>query len=1104
MFLLRQSTHRMIVRHDPRIGHLFVSNLNVRIPNELGGYYVRTNSLGFRSDIEFISKRSGRPRVLFFGDSITAADGCSNSERFSELVGEAFDAEVFNYGLSGSGTDQQLLIFEHFAKDVEADLIVLGVYVENIERIKVAYRESIDRVTGKHRLVAKPYFTLEKDGLRVHNVPVPSKRPLVENVDADRYQAIIPSKWRWVFRLLDIYRTHPELEGLRSFSDKRLPGLRPMILRSSRFQPYPDYKRPDSSGWLLLKAIINRFVEQASPTPVLLLPIPTFFHFFDGVAPVYQQLFQSLASGVPGLHVMDLTAPLRRRPRDDSRSLVFRDDKTHFSPHGHRVVAGLIAEEIRNRHLLPTQAQPQQRSTASKSADSKKATYILGLSCFYHDSAAALIKDGQIIAAAEEERFTRIKNDRRFPHFAANYCLEEAGIQQRDLAAVVYYDSASLTFERLLHTLAAVGPAGEDAWMRAMPSWVQYKLHLPQLLRRYLSYEGLVLQDIHHRSHAASAFYPSPYQRAAILTIDGVGEWATASIGIGNGSRIQLLKEMHFPNSLGLLYSAFTQFTGFAVNSGEYKMMGLAPYGEPKYVDTIYENLVDLKSDGSLELNLDYFAYLSQPTMTNGRFAELFGGPARNPDDRITQREMDIARSIQVVTEEAMLRVARYAHQVTGERKLCLSGGVALNCVANGRILRESPFEAIWIQPAAGDAGSALGAALDAYHTYFNRPRDLCTNGRSLQGGSCLGPSFSHPEITAFLETNGYPYLRLEPEERAEVIARLLEEGKVVGHFAGRVEFGPRALGSRSILGDARNPDMQANLNLKIKYRESFRPFAPSVLAEKVDRYFELDRESPYMLLVAPVRETRRVPFVRPNGTDLLPIVRQPRSDIPAVTHVDYSARIQTVTRDDNSKYYDLIRAFERRTGCATVVNTSFNVRGEPIVCTPYDAYRCFMRTEMDVLVLEDCLLLKEKQPVWPESKGHVEVNGDQRGSIQGGEPFLKALREIYASAFAPIAEQLRQKQQLHISITPQCLPTMWKDYTSDQSPDAVFMIPYALDKVSPDLPQMASAIAHSWTPGLATESLRPVLIKLLELGQRFPASKPLNEEVSESIYVMF
>jgi len=1104
MFLLRQSTHRMLVRHHPQIGHLFVPNLNVRIPNELGGYYVRTNSLGFRSDIEFADKRSGRPRILFFGDSITAADGCNNAERFPELVGEILDAEVFNYGLSGSGTDQQLLIFENLAREVEADLIVLGVFVENIERIKVAYREAIDRVTRKHRLVPKPYFTLEKDGLQLHNVPVPIERPLVENVDSNRYQAIVPSKWRWIFNVLDVYRNHSKLGGVREFHERYLPWLRPMALRAAGFQPYPDYKRSDSPGWLLLQAIIQRFVEEAAPIPVLLLPIPAFFYFYDGVSPIYQRLFEGLGARVPRLHVMDLTTPLSQRPRTDRRNLVFRRDKTHFSPHGHRVLAQLIAEEIRKKNLLPKQEPSQQRLTTSPSIRSEKSTYILGLSCFYHDSAAALIKDGRIIAAAEEERFTRIKNDRRFPHMAANYCLEEAGIRQRELAAVVYYDNASQTFERLLHSIAAVGAEGEDAWMRALPSWVQYKLHLPQLIRLYLNYDGLILQDVHHRSHAAAAFYPSPYERAAILTIDGVGEWATASIGLGNGNKIRLLKEMHFPNSLGLLYSAFTQFTGFKVNSGEYKMMGLAPYGEPKYVETIYDNLVDLKSDGSLELNLDYFPFLSKPTMTNERFAELFGGPARHGDDRITQREMDIARSIQVVTEEAMLRMARYAHVVTGESTACLSGGVALNCVANGRILREGPFKALWIQPAAGDAGSALGAALDAYHTHFDRPRDLCASGRSPQGSSCLGPGFSNEEVAAFLETHGYPYHRLAPGERSDVIARLLDEGKVVGHFAGRVEFGPRALGSRSILGDARNTEMQANLNLKIKYRESFRPFAPSVLAERVSQYFELDCESPYMLLVAPVREERRLPFTRPSGTDLLPIVRQPRSDIPAVTHIDYSARVQTVTCDDNPKYYELIRAFERRTGYATIVNTSFNVRGEPIVCTPYDAYRCFMRTEMDVLVLEDCLLLKEHQPIWPESKGHVEVNGNQHGTSPAQGRFQRELSDIYIKAFAPTAEELRRKKALHISLTPERLPTMWRDYLSDQSPEAIFKIPDDLDQGSPDSLKLASAITHFWAPGLATDGLHPILIELLELGKRFAVSDPLNEEVSETMYVMF
>ncbi len=762
MFLLSHSTHRMIIRHHERIGHLFVPNLNARIPNELGGYYVRTNSLGFRSDVEFTPRRGSRPRILFFGDSLTAADGVSNHERFAELTGEALGAEVFNYGLSGSGTDQQLLIFEELAKGVEADLIVLGVFVENIERIKVAYRESIDRVSGQHVLVPKPYFTLAGGELELHNVPVPLERPAVGSVGAERYQAKVPSRLRQVFRLLDIYRNDPRLAGVRRFASKRLPGLRSQILRQAGFQPYPDYKTPERGGWPLLRALITRFLSAAHPVPVLVVPIPSYFHFGDDVEPIYQPLFAALADPARGVHVMDLTTPLSDRPREERRQLVFQRDKTHFAPPGHRVVAGLLADAIRSRKLLPERAAAHAISAPAPSngraASGGKPVYILGVSCFYHDSAAALIKDGAIVAAAEEERFSRVKNDRRFPHFAANYCLEEAGIQQHDLAAVVYYDNAPLTFERLVHTLAAVGAEGEEAWARTMPSWVQYKLHLPQLIRRYMKYDGLVLQEVHHRSHAASAFYPSPFDRAAILTIDGVGEWATASIGVGRDSRIELLKEMRFPHSLGLLYSAFTQFTGFKVNSGEYKMMGLAPYGTPKYVDLIREHLVDLKDDGSIELNLEYFAYLSQQTMTNERFAGLFGGPARQPDARITQREMDIARSVQVVTEETMLRMARHAHTLTGERALCLSGGVALNCVANGRILREGPFEHLWIQPAAGDAGSALGAALDAYHNYFDRPRVRRPNDRSLQGASTCGPAFSPSEIAGFLDTHGYPY----------------------------------------------------------------------------------------------------------------------------------------------------------------------------------------------------------------------------------------------------------------------------------------------------------------------------------------------------------
>ncbi|MBM3776437.1 MAG: hypothetical protein FJW37_14935, partial [Acidobacteria bacterium] len=547
-------------------------------------------------------------------------------------------------------------------------------------------------------------------------------------------------------------------------------------------------------------------------------------------------------------------------------------------------------------------------------------------------------------------------------------------------------------------------------------------------------------------------FYPSPYTSAAILTIDGVGEWATASIGVGRGSQVRLLEEMHFPHSLGLLYSAFTQFTGFKVNSGEYKMMGLAPYGEPKYVDLILRHLVDLKPDGSVELNLEYFDFLHRPSMTGERFAGLFGGPARQPESRITRREIDIARSIQVVTEESMLRMARHAHKLTGEKFLCLAGGVALNCVANGRLLRESPFEDIWIQPAAGDSGCALGAALDVYHSYFGK--DRATPARSLQGGSYLGPKYSSSEIEAFLETHGYPYRKMTPGERTDFLARSLEAGKVVGHFSGRLEFGPRSLGSRSILGDARSESMQMDLNLRIKYRESFRPFAPSVLAGRVSDYFDLDRQSPYMLIVAPVKEQRRLtPPPVAAGDDLLPVVRQARSDLPAITHVDYSARIQTVDRADHPAYYDLIQRFEALTGCAVIVNTSFNVRGEPIVCTPEDAYRCFMRTEMNILALEDYVLLKEEQPPWPEGKGEGLESEDASRPSAGDQPrdLLRRLESLFHRSFLPLAKELSDRGQVLVDPEFRRLPSTWSAYQGASTIREIFEFPPALENAAAD-----------------------------------------------------
>jgi carbamoyltransferase len=599
---------------------------------------------------------------------------------------------------------------------------------------------------------------------------------------------------------------------------------------------------------------------------------------------------------------------------------------------------------------------------------------ILGLSAYYHDSAATLVRDGKIIAAAQEERFSRKKHDERFPVNAIRYCLAEGGIGPDQLDAVAFYDKPVSKFARICETYFGVAPKGLQSFMMALPIWLKQKLWIPLEIEKFFDEAGYKRQPQlffpeHHESHAASAFFPSPFQSAAVLTLDGVGEWATSTIGHGRGHELTILKEMRFPHSLGLLYSAFTYFTGFRVNSGEYKLMGLAPYGEPTYVDRIKDNLLDLKADGSFRLNMDYFGYLDGLTMTNDKFAQLFDGPARKSESELSKREMDLARSIQVVTEEIVLRMARAARELTGEKNLCLAGGVALNCVANGVLLREKIFENLWIQPAAGDAGGALGAALAVWHMAQKQPRTADGVHDQMQG-AYLGPNFDGA-VEEFLTAKGYPAEKFtDPLQRAARIAQIIDEQNVIGVVQGRMEFGPRALGNRSIIGDARSPEMQSKMNLKIKYRESFRPFAPSCLVERVQDYFEMDVPSPYMLLVAQVCPERCKGL---EGVGKLPIrerINQIRSDIPAITHVDYSARVQTVNPDTNPDYYNIIKAFEARTGYGVIINTSFNVRGEPIVCTPEDAYRCFMRTEMDYLVLGAFVLDKKNQPPW-QDKGN-------------------------------------------------------------------------------------------------------------------------------------
>lgn len=653
---------------------------------------------------------------------------------------------------------------------------------------------------------------------------------------------------------------------------------------------------------------------------------------------------------------------------------------------------------------------------------------ILGISAFYHDSAACLLRDGEIVAAAQEERFTRKKHDFNFPKNAAEYCLREGGITASDLELVTFYDKPLLKFDRLLETYFSFAPRGFTSFLQAVPVWTKQKLFMADIIKKNLDYKGKIIYPEHHESHAASAFFASPYEASATLTTDGVGEWTTTSYGIGQGNHVQLLGEIHFPHSLGLLYSAFTYYTGFRVNSGEYKIMGLAPYGDPKYVDTILKHLMDLREDGSFHLDMKYFDYCTGMKMTNGAFDELFGGPARKPESKLTQREMDLAASVQVVTEMAMIKMARHVRKITGQRYLCLAGGVALNCVANGKVLREGIFDDIFIQPAAGDAGGSLGSAYVGWYHYLGKPRvspesairagqarsvaqkesaservpamaEMSAVGASVdrtgsggaaggvanrsesvsrhsdgsyregwmpdvQRGSYLGPSFTNAEIREFLDFAGAKYSQLSERETIERTAEILANEKVVGWFQGRMEFGPRALGNRSILGDARSREMQTVMNLKIKFRESFRPFAPSVLEEHVSEWFDIDRPSPYMLLTSDVLDTHRLP-VDPESNKLFGIdkLNVHRSTVPAITHVDYSARLQTVSKRTNPRYHALISAFFARTGCPVIINTSFNVRGEPIVCTPRDAYTCFMRTDMDYLVMNDILIDKTEQP---------------------------------------------------------------------------------------------------------------------------------------------
>jgi len=720
---------------------------------------------------------------------------------------------------------------------------------------------------------------------------------------------------------------------------------------------------------------------------------------------------------------------------------------------------------------------------------------IIGISCFYHDSAATLIIDNEIVAAAQEERFSRIKHDPSFPVLAINYCLEEAGIADiNDIDAIVFYDNPYKKLERILQTHIESYPRTRNIWEENMDAWATNNLNIPERALSDLGYKGQIFSVPHHISHASSAFYPSPFDEAAILTVDGVGERATASICHGSGNKVEIIKQMNFPHSLGLLYSAFTYFTGFRVNGGEYKLMGLAPYGKPVYVDKIKKNLLKINSDGSIVLNMDYFGFLDSPKMTNSNFASLFGGPAREPETELTQRELDLARSIQVVTEEIILKMAKYAKELTNSKNLCMAGGVALNCVANGKILKEKIFDELWIQPASGDAGCSLGSAFYFYYAHLERKRTISKSEDSIQLGSYWGPEYSDKEISSFFDTYSIIYKKIQPSDRAALIANLLAQGKIVGNFMGRMEFGPRALGNRSILGDARSATTQLTINLKIKYRESFRPFAPSVLSTDISDYFELDTLSPFMLLVAQVNENRCIKTDKVS--DVFERVNQKRSDIPAVTHVDNSARIQSVSREHNSEYFDIINEFKKETGFGVIVNTSFNVRGEPIVCTPEEAYSCFINTEMDVLAIGNYLVTSKKEIFSNTTfRPHYNLRGsDVRKKMLKQQPKEVKRKENLSKLYDSLSGINHKEFSKGIEQT--------SNWSSICDSNIIKLLP----KNPKDVNTFVKKITSDWK-NLDTKNvdLNLVIEKILAISFKAPILSEDNDGViSDSLYVMY
>jgi carbamoyltransferase len=931
-----QVPFRNVITYHPEWGHAYIKNINARIRHPFKVYFLKTDESGFRNGYQrFKETISGSKKILFLGDSFTAGDGVANEFRFSDQLQSKFDCLCYNAGLAGSGVDQQLLIYQSIKKNIQHDLLVLAPHLDDLNRNMLSSRVGVDRQGGNFVNIPKPYFKLEENKLILNNNPVPRNREHVKKVDP-------------------ILKENHKLKiKLSQFKSKILNFFNYRVLQK---QKNPFLANANSHEWQIMDAIIKSLIQESEGKPIILMPIPEMEHVVLGMKPLYKDLFMRYVDNKQ-VYFFDVLNCLKKL---NKKNQIYLPSCGHFREEAHKAISEFMGMEL--VHLGIIKAREFPLDYIKPISDN----YVLGISCFYHDSAAVLLKNGQLIAAAHEERFSRIKHDKKFPSNAINFCLEEAGVSLDELTGVCYYDDESLTLERAFSNISLLDAnSAKQFWNQYQNSLIE-KANLAGLIRKNLQITGGIYKTLHHRSHAASAFYPSPFKEAAIIVADGVGEWATLTIAHGIDNSIKLIAEQHYPHSLGLLYSAFTYFCGFKVNSGEYKLMGLAPYGRPLYTKMILDNIVCLKEDGSIQLNMDYFRFQYGEKMTGNQFEELFGVPIREPESRLTQIYIDIAASIQEVTEEIMLKICRHAKKITGSDFLVLAGGVALNCVANGKILKEKIFKDIWIQPASGDAGGALGAALEFY---FSPENPISIKNRWAMDHAFWGPSFSNDEINSFLESIGVLFHKFKEGERGNRIASFLNENKVIGHFNGSMEYGPRSLGARSILGNSMDPEGQRKINLKIKYRESFRPFAPAVLEEKVSDYFEIDRPSPYMLLVAPVNKDKRITCDLIITDDLLQIVNQKRSIIPAVTHVDYSARIQSVSKDKdgNTGFYEIIKAFDEISGSPVLINTSFNVRGEPIVCTPFDAYQCFMRTEMDVLVLGDFYLLKNEQAIWTE-----------------------------------------------------------------------------------------------------------------------------------------